>query len=116
MKAKLRKKYLPMSHRKEEPLIHQFEPHKTSTPRYKSNPKPISLSQPSPTVPHVYRSQPFPTTPVGPNSRPNLSLLLIQPKSSPRSVSLSQPIPFVLKSQPTPNLPLVQPNPTLQIV
>ena len=70
MKAKLREKYLPMSHRKEEPLIHQFEPHRTSTPRYKSNPRPIFLSQPNPTAPCVYKKQPFPTTLVFPNSQP----------------------------------------------
>ena len=89
MKAKLREKYLPVSHRKEEPLIHQFEPHKTNTPRYKSSPRLVPLSQPIPTIPYVHKSQPFPTTPVVPNSEPTPSLPLVQPKSNPRLVLLS---------------------------
>ena len=116
MTAKLREKYLPMSYRKKKPMTHQSERHRTNNHRYKSSPKPAPCSQPIHTAPHIHKSQIFSTTPVVPNSRPNLSLSLAKPKSSPRSVLLSQPIPFVPKSQPTPNLPLVQTNPTLQIV
>ena len=115
MKVKLRKKHLLMSYRQKEPMTHQSEPHRTNNPRYKSSPKLAPCSQPILAIPCVHQSQPFATTLVIPNSRPNLSLPLAQPTSRPRSVSLSQPIPFVPKSQPTPNLPLVQPNPTIPV-
>ena len=99
MKAKLREKYLPMSYRQKKPMTHQSEPHRTSNHRYKSSPKPAPYSQPIPTAPRIHKSQIFPTTPVVPNSRPNLSLPLVQPNPTipvGRPISISHPTPAAL--------------------
>ena len=94
MKAKLREKYLPMSYRQKEPMIHQFESYRTSIPRYEFSPRSAPCNPPIPTIPRIHKSQIFPTIPFVPNSQPAPSLPPAQPKSSPKLVFLSQPIPL----------------------
>ena len=88
-----------MPYRQEEPITHQFEPHRTNTPRYRTSPRPASCSQSIPTVLCVLNSQPFLTTPVVPKSQPTPSLLLVWPNPTVpigRPVPIAQPIPIVL--------------------